>query len=81
MAAKDYRICCALFNAYIGKQSKRNPNTMTDDRRVIPEEEILQLIIWWAENKLRGKKENIQQITLDGEPIIEVKLLKKEEDK
>lgn len=41
MAAKDYRICCAMFNAYIAKTSKRNPNLMLKDRREITEGEIL----------------------------------------
>jgi hypothetical protein len=49
MAAKDYQICPALFNAYIAKVSKRNPNKMTDDRRVIEEEEILALIDWYLD--------------------------------
>lgn len=49
MSAKDYKICPALFNAYIAKVSKRNPNLMTDDRRVITEEEILMLIDWFLE--------------------------------
>lgn len=35
MSAKDYKICPALFNAYIAKVSKRNPNMMLEDRRVI----------------------------------------------
>ena len=26
MAAKDYKICPSLFNAYIAKTSKKNPN-------------------------------------------------------
>lgn len=51
MAAKDYQICPALFNAYIAKVSKRNPNKMTDDRRVIEEEEILALIDWYLDKK------------------------------
>ena len=51
MAAKDYQICPALFNAYIAKVSKRNPNKMTDDRRVIEEEEILALIDWYLDKE------------------------------
>jgi len=51
MSAKDYRICPALFNAYIAKTSKKNKNLMTDDRREISEEEILSLIDWWLYNK------------------------------
>lgn len=53
MAAKDYRICCALFNAYIAKVSKRNPNLMLSDRRVITDGEILTLIDWFLDNKLK----------------------------
>jgi len=49
MAAKDYKICPALFNAYIAKISKKDPNLMTDDRREITEEEILSLIDWWLD--------------------------------
>ena len=51
MSAKDYRICPALFNAYIAKISKKDENLMTDDRREISEEEILSLIDWWLHNK------------------------------
>lgn len=51
MAAKDYQICPALFNAYIAKVSKKNPNKMTDDRRVIEEDEIMGLIDWWLDRK------------------------------
>lgn len=52
MAAKNYRICPALFNAYIANVSKRNPNMMTADRRIITEEEILTLIDWYANKEL-----------------------------
>ena len=51
MAAKDYQICCALFSAYIGKQSKRNPNQMTADRKEITENEILGLIDWYVNKR------------------------------
>lgn len=52
MAAKDYQICTGLFNAYIAKVSKKCPNMMTDDRRVITEGEILMLIDWYLDNEL-----------------------------
>lgn len=51
MPAKDYKICPALFNAYIAKVSKKDPNVMTDDRREITESEILSLIDWWLDQK------------------------------
>ena len=56
MAAKDYEICCALFNAYIAKVSKRDPNLMLEDRREITEGEILMLIDWYMENKCQEKE-------------------------
>ena len=52
MAAKDYKICPALFNAYIAKVSKKNPNLMTNDRRIITENEILMLIDWFLDKEL-----------------------------
>lgn len=52
MAATDYQICPSFFNIYIAKVSKRNPNKMTDDRRVITENEILMLIDWFANKEL-----------------------------
>lgn len=52
--AEEYKICCALFDAYIAKVSKNKPNEMTDDRRPITESEILTLIDWnlerWVTN-------------------------------
>ena len=59
MAAKDYKICPALFHAYIAKVSKRNPNKMTDDRRVITENEILMLIDWYLDNELEEGKNTL----------------------
>lgn len=44
--AEEYKICCAIFNAYIAKISKKNPNLMLDDRRVITDSEIMTLIDW-----------------------------------
>lgn len=48
--AEDYRICCALFSAYIAKVSKSNPNMMLADRREITNSEILTLINWKLED-------------------------------
>lgn len=56
MAAKDYKICTALFNAYIAKTSKKNPNIMLADRRVITESEILELIDWYMSRKCEEEK-------------------------
>ena len=59
MAAKDYKICPALFNAYIAKVSKKNPNKMTDDRRIITENEILMLIDWYLDKELEENQTSL----------------------
>lgn len=76
MAAKDYKICFGWRGAYLAKQSKKTPGLMLEDRREISEVEIIQLIHWWASNKAEERKNNVQQITVGGEPVVEVKLLK-----
>lgn len=76
MAAKDYEICFGWRGAYLAKQSKKRPGLMLEDRREISEVEIIRLIHWWASNKAVERKNNVQQITVGGEPVVEVKLLK-----
>ena len=80
MAAKDYKICPAMFNAYIAKVGKKNPNKMLEDRRVIEEHEIMMLIDWWIHQKVQDGSSDTQVITKGGKPFIEVKLLTNEED-
>lgn len=63
MPAKDYKICCALFNAYIAKTSKRNPNMMLSDRKEITEGEILMLIDWYLDKEI--DEDNTQRIRFD----------------
>lgn len=55
MAAKDYKICVTLRNAYIAKLRADNTNVMTDDRRPIDEGEIMMLIDWYLDDRL-GKE-------------------------
>lgn len=76
MAAKDYKICFGWRGAYLVKQSKKTSGLMLEDRREISEVEIIRLIHWWASNKAVERKNNVQQITVGGEPVVEVKLLK-----
>lgn len=78
MSAKDYKICPALFSAYIAKVSKRNPNEMTNDRREITENEILGLFYWWIKKKAKGEVGHTEIITIKGNPIMEIKYLKEE---
>lgn len=80
MAAKDYKICCALFNAYIAKTSKRNPNMMLEDRKVIEEGEILMLIDWYLNNKAKEGEHGLAFESLQREGYkIEMKFVKAEE--
>lgn len=89
MSAKDYKICPAVFNAYIAKVSKRNPNIMLEDRRVIDEKEIFALIEWYLHNYcVENKTDNVTisaggnelfTITAQGELLERIKEELKEE--
>ena len=73
MAAKDYKICPALFHAFIAKVSKKNPNLMLDDRRVITDEEIIMLINWKVKRFCIENNTDKMTFIVDGKPIIEIK--------
>lgn len=80
MSAKDYKICPALFNVYIAKTSKKNPNLMTDDRRKITEEEILTLIDWYLDNKTDEGVHGIRfESTQRDGMIVQITFIKMEE--
>ena len=72
MSAKDYQICPSIFNAYIAKVSKKNPNLMTDDRREITEEEIANLIEWQFRRFCEENKTTKMRINNNGETGIEL---------
>ena len=73
MAAKDYKICPALFNAYIAKTSKKNPNEMLSDRRIITDSEIFSLIQWRLERHcIENKNTSGMAFNVDGKPILEI---------
>lgn len=76
MAAKDYQICFGWKNAYISKVSKKDPNLMLSDRREITEEEILYLLHWWASKKKDVTGKSKHSITVGGEKVLEVVVLK-----
>jgi hypothetical protein len=72
MSAKDYKICPALFNAYIAKVSKKNPNKMLEDRREITEQEIIELIVWWMKRTHMENEHTIRTITANGKTVIQL---------
>ena len=72
MSAKDYKICPALFNAYIAKVSKKNSNKMLEDRREITEQEIIELIVWWMKQTHMENEDTIRTITANGKTVIQL---------
>lgn len=76
MNIQDYRILTGAFNAYIARPAKKG-NLMIEPRRVITEGEILNLIAWWLDKELNGAEGESHFIAKDGEPIIELKILKR----
>ena len=76
MAAKDYKICFGWKKAYFSKVSKKAPYLMLNDRREITEEEILYLLRWWASKKKDETGESEHSITVGGEKVLEVVVLK-----
>ena len=80
MAAKDYKICPALFNAYIAKVSKRDHNLMTDDRRVITDQEIVMLMDWWLDKNAEEGEHGMQFDSYTREGMkIEMRFKKKDD--
>ena len=73
MVAKDYKICPELFNAFIAKVSKKDPNLMLSDRIVITDNEIFMLINWKLERFCIENKTDTMKILVDRNPIIEIK--------
>lgn len=49
MTAKDYKICPGMYHAYISRPKRQNPNVMSNDRRIITDDEILGLIDWFLD--------------------------------
>jgi hypothetical protein len=77
MAAKDYKLAVtALTNTvWICKQSKKNPNLMTEDRVAINKSEFIGIMLEFllgecAKNK---SKDGAVQFATDGVEIVEIK--------
>lgn len=73
MAAKDYKICLTLFDAYIAKVSKKNPNLMLNDRRKITDNEIFSLISWKMTQFCTENNTGEMIIEVNGKPYVELK--------
>lgn len=53
MAAHDFNICNGMITVSIAKKSKKDPNSMTDDRRVLTPHEIASVISSQLEDLLQ----------------------------
>lgn len=73
MSAQDYKICPACFNVFLAKVSKRNPNIMLDDRRIITDAEILGLIEWKLRQFCIENKTDTMYINSNGKTTIKIK--------
>lgn len=73
MSAQDYKICPACFNVFLAKVSKRNPNLMLEDRRIITDEEIFGLIKWKLRKFCIENHTDTMWVGINGNTIIEVK--------
>lgn len=73
MAAKDYKIYPALFDAYIAKVSKKDPNLMLEDRRKITDKEIFSLISWKLMQFCTENNTDTLVISVNGKPYVKLK--------
>ena len=73
MSAQDYKICPACFNVFLAKVSKRNPNLMLSDRRIITEEEIFGLIKWKLRQFCLDNYTDTMYINFNNKTTIEIK--------
>lgn len=86
MAAKDYIIVTGCMNAFLAKKktpTKKGPQIMSMDRRVIEDSEIIGLFEFYLRNWCSEHGEDTIVISIGGKKIIEAKLLdfKKEDGK
>lgn len=83
MAAKDYIIVSGWQNCYLArkkKPSKRGPQTMSEDRRPITDEEMIGLFEFYLRRYCEDNNTDEVVITdVDGKKIFEAKLLDKED--
>jgi hypothetical protein len=81
MAATDYDIVTGWMNAYLTKKKKSNSKTMSQDRRIITDNEIIGLFEFylrkWYENK---GEETVVIKDSNGNKIFEATLYDKEDE-
>lgn len=78
MAAKDYIIVTGWMNAYLAKKkmpTKKGPQTMSADRRVIEDSEIIGLFEFYLRNWCEEHGEDTIVISKGEKKIFEARLL------
>ena len=84
MAAQDYEIVTGWANAYLAKKkkpTKKGSQTMSQDRRVIEDNEIIGLFEFYLRNWCEENGKDTVVITKGGKKIFEATLLDKEDEK
>ena len=78
MAAKDYKLCVSgiMGTVYIYKVSKTNPHLMLNDRRQVLDNEIIPVILHWANAQLKPEEDTLS-ITAGDKVVAEIKFLDK----
>lgn len=83
MAATDYAIVAGWMNAYLARKKKptnKGPQTMSQDRRLITEGEMIGLFEFYLRNYCEEHKTDTVVISKDGKKIFEATLFDKEMD-
>lgn len=73
MSAQDYKICPACFHVFLAKVSKRNPNLILSDKRIITDEEIFGLIKWKLRQFCLDNYTDTMYINFNNKTSIEIK--------
>ena len=83
MAASDYVMVAGWQNCYLArkkKESKKSPKTMSQDRRVIEESEMIGLFEFYLRRYCENNNTDTVVINNGKKNIFEAKLLDKEEN-
>ena len=78
MAAKDYIFVTGMCEAYLAKKKKTDSPTMSQDRRIVTDNEIIGLFEFYLRKYCGTKKTDMITITKpDGTPLFSAKLIDK----
>lgn len=81
MAAKDYEIVTGWMNAYLAKKKKTKNGIMSQDRRIIEDNEIIGLFEFYLRNWCKEHEKDTVVITnASGKKLFEATLIDKEKE-